>query len=229
MNLPQHRLPTKTPLSTDMKYPTFIVMTAIMLRDALTSKLAQTANSIDAAKEKREMKKKMAYSKYDTPASTTSIPAIQTASSALQRLLSTIALLSPISRCWCWCWCWYCPLSLASTSDKLNRTATRARNSTARIMRNMHVPAYWAVVAGDQETEKRGVRVEVKKVMDMVDMSIFIEVVVGMDVSDGPGIGVAWVGMFMFMFMVVVYGCVLLFGGLVFLLFHLGDLGCWTR
>lgn len=34
----------------------------------------------------------------------------------------------------------------------------------------MHVPVYCPAVCGVQEREKRGVVVEVKKVMDMVDM-----------------------------------------------------------
>lgn len=102
------------------------------------------------------------YSRYDTPARITSRLATQTASSALQRLFSSLAL-SSISGC---------PLACASTANKLKRTATKARNRAASAMRNIHVPAYWPGVAGVQDAEKRDVLVEVKKVMDMVDMCI---------------------------------------------------------
>ena len=66
--------------------------------------------------------------------------------------------------------------------------AMRARKRDASAMRNIHVPVYWPVVWGVQEREKRGVVVEVKKVMDMVDMVMEVEEFVeeeeeGMDMS----------------------------------------------
>lgn len=54
----------------------------------------------------------------------------------------------------------------------MKRTATKARNRATSAIRNIHVPAYWPGVVGVQDAEKRDVLVEVKKVMDMVDMCI---------------------------------------------------------
>lgn len=102
------------------------------------------------------------YSRYDTPARAISRLAIQTASSALQRLFSSLALSSNSG----------CPLACASTANKLKRIATKARNRAASARRNTHVPAYWPGVVGVQDAEKRDVLVEVKKVIDMVDMCI---------------------------------------------------------
>jgi hypothetical protein len=43
---------------------------------------------------------------------------------------------------------------------------------SARAMRKIHVPAYWPSVVGLKAFEKRRVLVEVKNVIDMVDMDM---------------------------------------------------------
>lgn len=58
-----------------------------------------------------------------------------------------------------------------------------------RKIRKMQVPAYCAVDDGVQEREKRGVVVEVRKVMDMVEEDMSME---ELDVAiDMPDVGVA--------------------------------------
>jgi len=52
-------------------------------------------------------------------------------------------------------------------------------------MRKMHVPAYWAVVDGVQEGEKRGVCVDVKRVPAMGDVDIVPPVAMGS--AEGAG------------------------------------------
>jgi hypothetical protein len=47
---------------------------------------------------------------------------------------------------------------------------------SARAMRKIHVPAYWPSVVGLKAFEKRRVLVEVKNVIDMVDMDMDIDV-----------------------------------------------------
>ncbi|KAL7773600.1 hypothetical protein CFE70_003565 [Pyrenophora teres f. teres 0-1] len=61
--------------------------------------------------------------------------------------------------------------------------ATRARKRAARTIRNMQVPAYWPVILGCQAREKRGVEVEVKKVIYIWDMGMEVDVEVGLDMS----------------------------------------------
>ncbi|RAR01527.1 hypothetical protein DDE82_006406 [Stemphylium lycopersici] len=121
-------------------------------------------------------------------ASKTSHPAIQTASSALQGLRSPLPLTSNTASSSPY----PCPLTRPKNAKRLNRIATKARNSAASTMRKMHVPAYCPESLGVQVVENRGVLVEVKKVMAMVDMSIFmdeeddmsmLEVEVGMETS----------------------------------------------
>lgn len=89
--------------------------------------------------------------------------------------------------------------------NKLKRTAIKARNRAASAIRNIHVPVYWPGVVGVQDAEKRDVVVEVKKVMDMVDM--FIPDIVALESVDIVGIG---------MFMLVAARMVLLQTSLAF-------------
>lgn len=58
----------------------------------------------------------------------------------------------------------------------------------AKTMRKMQTPAYWPVVLGEKAEDQRGVVVEVKKTMDMVDMlmeesDMVIEVSVAIDIA----------------------------------------------
>lgn len=58
----------------------------------------------------------------------------------------------------------------------------RTRRITERAMRKMQVPAYWPLFAGVQVVEKRGVLVEVKNVIAMVDMDMDMDI--GEDMPD---------------------------------------------
>lgn len=64
MNLPQLRLPRNTPPSTDMKYPTFIVMTAIMLSNVL---ICGSCDNIGVAKKERTEKQEEILTADTTP------------------------------------------------------------------------------------------------------------------------------------------------------------------
>jgi hypothetical protein len=63
-------------------------------------------------------------------------------------------------------------LAAAMTLYRLNRNASKMRNTRAKIIRNMHAPAYCPVVLGAKDDDQRGVVVEVKKTMDMDSMVI---------------------------------------------------------
>jgi hypothetical protein len=65
------------------------------------------------------------------------------------------------------------------------RIANKARKTVAKTMRNMQVPVYCPVDAGVHSEEKRGVVVDVKKVMAirfivMLEDNVFVNV--GMDI-----------------------------------------------
>lgn len=177
-----------------MKYPTFIVMTAIMLLVWVNTLVLVAQLAVKKKNQERE-KKKNTYSKYDTPAITTSKLAIQTASSALQGLHSAVLPLLP---------CFpsppspsnpalprfptadttpLLPLTLSNTANRLNRIATSARNTAASAMRKIQVPAYCPLVVGVQDVEKRGVREDVKKVISMLDMGMDMLEVESMDME----------------------------------------------
>lgn len=53
--------------------------------------------------------------------------------------------------------------------------ANNALKIVAMMMRNMQVALYWPVVAGVQDMEKRGVVVEVKKVMAILSIPIIVD------------------------------------------------------
>ncbi|KAM0250212.1 hypothetical protein ACHAQJ_008705 [Trichoderma viride] len=63
-------------------------------------------------------------------------------------------------------------LAAATTLYKLNRNASKIRNTTAKVIRNMHAPAYCPVVLGAKADDQRGVFVEVKNAIAMDSMLI---------------------------------------------------------
>jgi hypothetical protein len=68
-----------------------------------------------------------------------------------------------------------CRRSIAARrSTMLRRTANNARKVVANTISAMHVPAYCPVEAGVQDLEKRGVLVEVKKVMAISFIPIIV-------------------------------------------------------
>jgi hypothetical protein len=73
----------------------------------------------------------------------------------------------------------------------LRRTASNARKVVAKMMRNMHVALYWPVVAGVQDIEKRGVVVEVKKVMAILSIPIMDVDVIPVDPSVEVDMGIS--------------------------------------
>lgn len=89
-----------------------------------------------------------------------------------------------LSRCW----------TTARTSTKLLRITNIARKMIAKAIRNMHVPAYCPVELGVQDIEKRGVAVEVKKVMAIESIpiiSMLDEDDIGMEPAVEGAIGIA--------------------------------------
>lgn len=105
-------------------------------------------------------------------------------------------------------------LAAAMTLYKLNRNASKTRNTTAKAIRNMHAPAYCPVVLGAKADDQRGVVVEVKNTMDMDSMVIVMldeSMDIGPAVEEGMAMPeVASIGMFIdgdaeFMMAMVVY------------------------
>lgn len=76
-------------------------------------------------------------------------------------------------------------LAAAMTLYRLNRNASKMRNTTANAIRKMHAPAYCPLVLGAKAEDQRGVFVEVKKTMAM-DSMVIVELDGSMDI--GPAV-----------------------------------------
>jgi hypothetical protein len=63
---------------------------------------------------------------------------------------------------------------VAKTPRRFIRTARSARKIVEKTIRNMHVPAYCPTEVGVQDMEKRGVLVDVKKVMAIASIPIIV-------------------------------------------------------
>lgn len=92
-------------------------------------------------------------------------------------------------------------LAAAMTLYRLNRNASKMRNTTAKAIRKMHAPAYCPLVLGAKAEDQRGVFVEVKNTMAMDSMVIVVSdepMDIGPAVEDGIAMPeVASIGMSM--------------------------------